>query len=288
MGSDAFWRLYHRLGWTRNDLEGWIQLTALFIGECVERKLALGTVHVYVYGIRAWFMDASLGRINPVESYYVQMCLKGAARILRDTPTPKLAFLFEFLPLIREFLGATWLDRRDWAAIILGFFGLLRKSELLAIRWQDVVQVPGGIKIWIPLSKTDPYGKGMWVHVSSRTDAFCPRVALLELGMLSPAHLTAAERPIFVSSVAVAGTQAPLSGSAFVKRLKRCIEAIGLDPKLYSGHSLRRGGATALLRAGVAPEFIQLQGRWRSDAYKLYLEWSSDRLLAITRAIGAR
>jgi hypothetical protein len=45
----------------------------------------------------------------------------------------------------------------------------------------------------------------------------------------------------------------------------------GIDPRLISARSLRPGGATALLCAGVEPDLIQLLGRWKSDAMLRYL-----------------
>ena len=46
---------------------------------------------------------------------------------------------------------------------------------------------------------------------------------------------------------------------------------IGLEPAKYSGHSLRRGGATFAFQCGIPAEFIKMQGDWRSDAYLLQL-----------------
>lgn len=45
----------------------------------------------------------------------------------------------------------------------------------------------------------------------------------------------------------------------------------GIDPRLLSARSLRPGGATALLCAGVDPNNIKLLGRWRSDSMLVYL-----------------
>ena len=46
---------------------------------------------------------------------------------------------------------------------------------------------------------------------------------------------------------------------------------LSLDPADFSGHSLRRGGATFAFQCGIPSELIKLQGDWRSDAYMLYL-----------------
>ena len=46
---------------------------------------------------------------------------------------------------------------------------------------------------------------------------------------------------------------------------------IGLNSEQFSGHSLRRGGATSLALRGVSDALIQVLGRWQSDAYKRYI-----------------
>jgi integrase len=45
----------------------------------------------------------------------------------------------------------------------------------------------------------------------------------------------------------------------------------GIDCFLLSAHSLRPGGATALLCAGIDSDVIKLLGRWKSDAMFRYL-----------------
>ena len=45
----------------------------------------------------------------------------------------------------------------------------------------------------------------------------------------------------------------------------------GIDPALLSAKSLRPGGATALLCAGIDSDNIQLLGRWMSDTMFRYL-----------------
>jgi hypothetical protein len=52
--------------------------------------------------------------------------------------------------------------------------------------------------------------------------------------------------------------------------IKRCVALIGLNPKFYSGHSLRAGGATDLFVAKVPYPYIKKFGRWRSDAALIY------------------
>ena len=70
---------------------------------------------------------------------------------------------------------------------------------------------------------------------------------------------------------------------AVVKQLMR---ELGEDPARFGGHSLRIGGATAALTAGVHPSIIRLCGRWNSDLYQtlfttnaLYIKRSLQRML---------
>ena len=53
-----------------------------------------------------------------------------------------------------------------------------------------------------------------------------------------------------------------------------------LDPSHFSGHSLRRCGATFAFQFAIPAELIKLQGDWRSNAYMLYLSLPlADRLV---------
>ena len=48
-------------------------------------------------------------------------------------------------------------------------------------------------------------------------------------------------------------------------------DVTGIDPSLVSARSLRPGGATALLCAGIDSDSVRLLGRWKSDAMLRYL-----------------
>ena len=56
-----------------------------------------------------------------------------------------------------------------------------------------------------------------------------------------------------------------------------CFDRTGIPPDRVEVRSLRAGGATALLAAGIAENKIEMMGRWRSDAMRIYLRmgaWS--------------
>jgi hypothetical protein len=59
-------------------------------------------------------------------------------------------------------------------------------------------------------------------------------------------------------------------------RIKTAVAKLGLDPKRYSGHSMRAGGATDLFVARVPYFIIKRMGRWTSDAAMVYYRAEED------------
>jgi len=72
----------------------------------------------------------------------------------------------------------------------------------------------------------------------------------------------------------------------FVSRLKQGLIAVGLDPGLYSGHSLRRGGCTLCFSAGLGIVDIKLRGDWRSAAFERYVHVPSEKIFAAARSMS--
>ncbi|CAC5422080.1 unnamed protein product [Mytilus coruscus] len=70
------------------------------------------------------------------------------------------------------------------------------------------------------------------------------------------------------------------------KKLRDILEMCGLDSSKFSSHSFRRGGATWAFHSKVPSELIQFHGDWRSNAYKVYLEFDLHDKLSISRAMA--
>ena len=68
------------------------------------------------------------------------------------------------------------------------------------------------------------------------------------------------------------GGLSPIVYAEFHKILRSCLGGLKVPPERYSSHSFRRGGATFAFSLGLPGEFIQSQGDWRSDSYKLYID----------------
>ena len=63
----------------------------------------------------------------------------------------------------------------------------------------------------------------------------------------------------------------PLSRQEFVLILKRTLDFAGFQPDKYNSHSFRIGAATSYAHNGASDAQIRSLGRWKSDAFKLYI-----------------
>ena len=61
----------------------------------------------------------------------------------------------------------------------------------------------------------------------------------------------------------------------------------GMDVGLVGTHSIRISGATALLLAGVAPEVVQIIGRWASNAFIGYTRYQAELMKGVAARMVA-
>ncbi|CAD6897561.1 unnamed protein product, partial [Tilletia laevis] len=171
-------------------------------------------------------------------------------------------------------------DLAVWACALCAFWGLARIGEVTVptqktydpavhisrAGWALRPPSPGSTAagtLRLPWTKTTR-SAGAVVVLSVQDVDLCPVSAL-------SAHLTTSALPD--SSALFAYSQGnkrvPLSRSVFLSRLRRAAEAAAL-PTLH-GHSFRIGGCTELLLRGAAIEDVKAHGRWRSDAWTVYV-----------------
>jgi len=176
----------------------------------------------------------------------------------------------------------TPIGARDRAVLLLGFGAALRRSELVALTIGDVEIVPGrGVKLLIARSKTDQHGAGqpVAVHANPAEPDCCPLAALeawLTHRRTGPdldwtaSPTSRAGRKLFCA-VSKAGrvTGMVLSDKAVVRLVKQAAADAGLDPEIFSGHSLRAGLATAAGDAGAGLAELMRQTRHKSTEVDL-------------------
>ena len=166
-----------------------------------------------------------------------------------------------------------------WALSLMSFFLLARKSNMVPDRqglWDPRKQLTRGqvrVKhevVWVTFwwSKTIQAGErklSLPIH-RMRGSPICPVSAWVRMCKLikgAPAD------PAFM--LRQAGQKTPYTYQQWQQKLKIMVQAVGRDPKRYSSHSFRRGGATLAHRSGVDGETIKLMGDWRSQSYEKYL-----------------
>jgi hypothetical protein len=79
----------------------------------------------------------------------------------------------------------------------------------------------------------------------------------------------------------------PLSVQQLVAGTQGLIERAGIcNPKQFTGHSFRRGGATSLHVAGIADSLIRVMGRWKSFAFARYIDAPAQLILQASKAMS--
>eukprot|EP00808_Paulinella_micropora_P003978 g9302.t1 len=110
--------------------------------------------------------------------------------------------------------------------------------------------LPLWVNLLIPASKTDYMRTGSYVRLWRNNSETCPFSRLLAAW-----HAATDKRPTAPLFQASKGNA--LSYKWLQKVLRSLVKAVGLDPSLYSSHSLRIGGATSLAMAGESADAIK-------------------------------
>ncbi|POM72517.1 Hypothetical protein PHPALM_10756 [Phytophthora palmivora] len=177
-------------------------------------------------------------------------------------------------------------NRLLWGGLLLGYFFLLRRSEYLYIGHQHHAYVLklGGIsfyhadgnpckprhaeRVGIPLLgvKNNQFGREeVRYHDKSGDANICPVIAARWIVKGARAFGTTPELPALST-----GSGAGISARELANTIKSAARKSGVDPDRFSTHSVRIGGATALLNAGADRLAIKVMGRWLSSAFEEY------------------
>ncbi|MGI9073702.1 MAG: site-specific integrase [Bryobacteraceae bacterium] len=200
----------------------------------------------------------SAGFASPIkDNQLVAETLKGIKRTHGTASKQKAPVLTEDLRMMLRMLPSNLLGLRDRALLLMGFAGAFRRSELVALDVADLQFTAEGLLITLRRSKGDQEGAGRQVAIPHGTHAETCSVRAVR-AWLEAASIT--EGPIF-RAVDRHGRISPkrLSAHAVALIVKRYTEAVGLDAKLFSGHSLRAGFVTSAARAGEPERRIMRQ-----------------------------
>lgn len=150
---------------------------------------------------------------------------------------------------------------RDNALLQIGFFGALRRSELVNIHYEHIRWEKDGIEILLPSSKTDQTHEGQYCTIPYGNDLLCPVKALENWLNRSGIDQGTIFRRINRNKLITEKGLTPLSVNHIIRR---CAKAANLpNASELSPHSLRRGLATSAARANTPLHVIMRTGRWK-------------------------
>lgn len=186
---------------------------------------------------------------------------KRVGEVVREAP----ALMLEDLRVVVGRVDvATRQGLRDRALLLFGWFGAMRRSELVALNFGDVAESREGLRVTIRRSKTDQEARGAVLGLPRRRDELCPVAALRAWRAALATETSATEDggAVFVA----------LDNRCRLRRLApQAVERVlrryaGEDDPRWTPHSLRAGFATSAARAGKSTWAIRRQTRHRSVA----------------------
>jgi len=195
------------------------------------------------------------------------------------------------------------LRRTVAAAFAVAFSGFLRVGEftytasdlnrkdfhLRFLTRSSVSFSPTGdsVRIFLPYSKADPNRKGMPIILARSDDIFCPVKTLADYLHCVPAlnGLPDRQAPLFYVPENLQGHGSPFTRGHVLRILIALLTHAGINPEGYNTHSFRRGAATWAELQGIPADRIQKLGRWKSDAYKAYIDTPDTQLFAFSRQL---
>ena len=212
---------------------------------------------------------ASISVIHRLSGHYIDTKhpmitenLMGIKRVKGSHQKAKKPILINDLKLIIDVIDKDKKDRnilKKRSLILLGFAGGFRRSELVAIEYEDVDFVPEGVKIFVKKSKTDQSGEGMTKGIPYFSNPkYCPVISLKN--WIGKAKIESGK--IF-----------DISDKSVALIVKKYTALAGLDAKKYSGHSLRSGFATSAAELGAEERSIMaMTGHKTTQMVRRYIK----------------
>lgn len=233
------------------------ETVAAFIDAMADTR-APATIRRYVSTVSTAHKAAGVTP-NPCASEYTKLALRRLASNKGVRQQQATGFTWAHIDKALRVLGNKPRDLFDKALVATGYDTMARRSELSALRFEDMaVASDGGATVLIRRSKTDQKGEGSIRYLAPAT------VEHIQ-AWVKYAGIT--EGPLF-RSMNVHGhvSDAQVSDKGVVRAYKRVAYSVGLDIATISGHSCRVGAAQDMVGANIDLAAIMQAGGWKTPA----------------------
>ena len=267
---------------------------SLYLLSVLQASSSPAPVQNAFYSIR-WAHDIA-GFDSPTNHTLPQKVVESAKRRLLHLTSKKLPITPEILQKLFQSLDGSLVDTRFMAMALLAFAGFLRFDELANLKLKDLALHDTHFELFIESSKTDQYREGAIVPIVKSGTDLCPwgnlEKYLSQAKLTLPTSSQGGDDYLFGNIQTKSGSQSIRPGSKL--SYTRCREVllkkiadVGLDPKSFSWHSFRSGGASAAANGGISDRMFKRHGRWRSENAKDgYVADSLESRLAVSMSLG--
>jgi integrase len=196
---------------------------------------------------------------NPVEDEEVLLAMRRALRTKPRRPKQAYGLTRQLRDKLIATCPKTLLGLRNRTIIAVGYDTLCRRSELVALRVEDLSKLEGGaMSILVRRAKNDPFGDGRLGYLTPKT------VKLLKL-WLKASGVT--DSWIFRRVCGDRVGVSCLHPFTVNRTIKAMANVAGIDPIVItklSGHSMRVGAAQDMMASGIGILPVMQAGGWRS------------------------
>lgn len=242
----------------------------------IERRLGSLSALARRTGARSLYDDAELSEL--LAGLKKRANRNGKGRQTRATALT-MERLAEVIPTIE---GDSLASTRDRAILLIGWAALLRRSEIADLHRSDVTAADrsGWVDLTVRASKTSDEPETIAVGELKGYPDLCP-VAALDRWLDAAGDTIGADGPLFPRITRGGriltgddGHAIPITGHAINAMVQRRTAPVAAASDNYSGHSLRRGGATSRAQRGATVIQLERAGRWSpgSTEVRKYIE----------------
>ncbi|XP_069100867.1 uncharacterized protein [Argopecten irradians] len=251
---------------------------ALYVANAYQMGKAPGTITSQLSALG--YVHKLNGLNDPTKSFFVRKVIQGATRLAPsfDTRLPiTIPILHSLCEQICKVTSCPHEQSLLAAVFTLAFYALARLGELLAYtsaQAKKLLQLadvdvefkdkrPNQIFITFRHFKHNISGKPHTIPVKAMPQKHCPVLYLINYLKLRGSKAGC----LFLTRQGL-----PFPRKRFDSLVQKCLSLCHLDVSRFKGHSFRIGGASfAANSLGLSDSQIRSLGRWKSDAFKVYI-----------------